>query len=79
METTTMMGKRYFTFIGTGINIIPIFASGYNVAKAATTPKIAPEAPTIGVATIALKLSSNSFCLRMEPVFPVNSTLAPDK
>jgi hypothetical protein len=55
--------------------MIPIFESGYNVANAATTPKIAPEAPTIGIVIISFKLPNNSFCLMIVSVLPKSSHL----
>ena len=44
-----MTGKRYFAFTGKGMNMKKSSALGNNIANAVTTPKIAPEAPTMGV------------------------------
>ena len=47
IEAAMIIGVRYLALIGKGINIIIISALGYNAVKAATTPNIAPDAPTI--------------------------------
>jgi len=74
-EMIIITGKRYLALTGAGINININLALGNNVAKAATIPKIAPEAPNIGVPK-TLKRPSAFSCI-VELVENITPSLYP--